>query len=80
MELSTWTPGRPSGTADTVSSVVSTLFLGCAKPLSVSTLTKDDVVVLLMSEGILLPPFVFALVNAGTVVLTPTFAFSEKSF
>lgn len=64
--------------------------MGRPKPRSTSAWMKDDdVVVLLMSlvrdlnvvvvvlnEEILLPPFAFALVDEGVVVLTPCFCLS----
>ncbi len=37
-------------------------------------------VVVVLCKEILLPPFVFALVNVGVVVVTPPFVFSDESF
>lgn len=79
-EVKVWISGRPPS-----SGVVSS-FMGRNRPWLVSAWIKgDDVVVLLISlvrdlsvvvvvlyEKILLPPSVFALVNVGVVVLTPS--------
>lgn len=92
VEPSAWIPGRPS--ADTPTSVVVSSFTGRARPRSILARMRDeDVIVLLMSlvrdldvvvvelnEEMLLPPFVFALVNVAVVVLTPPFVVSEESF
>lgn len=94
VELSAWISGRRPGPADTPPSVVVSSFKGCVRPRSILAWMKDDdvvvllvslvrdcsVVVVLLYEEILLPPFVFALVNVGAVALTPPFVFSEASF
>lgn len=91
VEPSAWIPGRPP--ADTPTSVVVSSFTGRARPRSVLARMKDDdvvvllkslvrdldVVVVVLNEEILLPPFVFALVKVAVVVLTPPFVFSEES-
>lgn len=89
VEVSAWISGRPPGPEDTPPSVVAS-----SPPRSTSAWMKDDgdvelpmsprrdatVVVEVLYEEILLPPFVLVLVNVGIVVLTPPLAFSGEYF